>query len=250
MANFFKNKKGGSSAPTKLPSNAPMGSNAPKMQKVGALTLSKIEERKEKVVLSLRKHGIEGIQAEVKLVLDASGSMNHLYRSGAVQKTLEKLIPIAMKFDDNQSMEVYTFHNNASVHGDLNLGNLEGYVKRELRDAVGGCTYYAEPIKLMMKEARLSPPTFVIFITDGENHDQEETRRIIREASKKNVYFQFVGIGNENFRFLKELDDISGRRFDNAGFISTKDINSMDEGKLYDKLLEEFAVAWNNGDLK
>lgn len=88
--------------------------------------------------------------------------------------------------------------------------------------------------------------TFILFITDGENADREETDRIIKKSSGMNVFIQFIGIGNENFQYLRKLDDMPGRVRDNTGFTKMKDLDKADDNELYTNVLEQFA-KWIRG---
>ena len=54
------------------------------------------------------------------------------------------------------------------------------------------------------------------------------------------MFVQFVGIGNENFNFLKKLDDLSGRKTDNTGFIRVKDMSKLSDEELYTEMLRQY----------
>ena len=83
----------------------------------------------------------------------------------------------------------------------------------------------------------------MIFITDGENSDQLKTNNAIVDSANYNIFIQFVGIGNERFRYLQQLDDLEGRRCDNTGFIKVSDFDNMDDETLYNNLLEQY-IDW------
>lgn len=83
-------------------------------------------------------------------------------------------------------------------------------------------------------------PIFVIVVTDGENSDKTETEIIIKEMADKNIYWQFVGIGNESFAFLDKLN----RSYNNVGFCSVKDIAKISDEDLYKKLLSTKFASW------
>jgi hypothetical protein len=109
------------------------------------------------------------------------------------------------------------------------FGKKETIVKTETIDAGAPAV---QPVKT---------PTLVFFITDGDNWDKDETRRVITEAAKQGIFWQFVGIGGrERFKFLEELDDLAGRFLDNADFFDAKDIMSWTDEDLYDRILNEF----------
>ena len=83
-------------------------------------------------------------------------------------------------------------------------------------------------------------PTYVIFITDGDNGDHAEAERAVREASAAPIFFQFVGIGRESFPFLSKMDTMSGRVIDNANFFSVSNLGQKSDDELYKLLLTEF----------
>lgn len=88
--------------------------------------------------------------------------------------------------------------------------------------------------------------TFILFITDGENSDREETNKIIKKSSDMNVFIQFIGIGNEKFKYLKSLDEMHGRVRDNTGFTKMEDLDKADDKELYTNVLDQFA-KWLKG---
>lgn len=83
-------------------------------------------------------------------------------------------------------------------------------------------------------------PAFIIFITDGDNWDTDETNKIIRKLSDCNMFIQFIGIGNERFEYLRSLDNMKGRKYDNTGFTAVKDMNSMSDEELYTEILRQY----------
>ena len=89
-------------------------------------------------------------------------------------------------------------------------------------------------------------PAFVIFITDGDNSDHRETDDIVRELSKYNIFVQFIGIGDDNFSYLKKLDKLDGREADNTGFTSVEDMDKMTDEELYTEILRQYKDWLNN----
>lgn len=89
-------------------------------------------------------------------------------------------------------------------------------------------------------------PTFVLFITDGDNFDKENTDKIIREISERNMFIQFVGIGSDKFKYLEKLDELSGRKVDNTGFVKFESIEKADDSKVYKKVLKEYTKWLKN----
>lgn len=222
--------------------------------------MSSIDLRKKLVKeISLAKN-IDQVKAQVALVLDYSGSMSELYKSGFVQRLIERLVPLALQFDDNGELELYMFHNDSMKHPNaITEKNVYGVVDREITNKYRwGGTSYAPPINNIMKDyfsttekksffgfkssttQKSTDPVYVIFITDGQNDDQSAAKRAITEASKLGAFFQFVGIGNAKFDFLEKLDNLEGRFIDNANFFQANDLDKMTDEELYNKLLNEF----------
>jgi hypothetical protein len=205
------------------------------------------------IVLDLKKNsGIQGLVAQVALVLDCSGSMGHLFESGNVKKTIERILPLGLAFDDNGSVEVYLFHNTCMKMPDnLTRENLPTYMDKINKSGfLYGGTSYAPAIRRIVKDysetgflgnaKKMQHPVYVIYITDGECDDRQAAQEAIRNASSHAIYFQFVGIGSADFDFLKRLDDLSGRKIDNAGFVKVADMSAGDDTQVYSLLLKEF----------
>ncbi|MBQ3010254.1 MAG: VWA domain-containing protein [Oscillospiraceae bacterium] len=243
---------------------------------MGKISLSKDKSKLEKHVVSLsktvvdlsHKSGVDlgATSAKVVVVLDYSGSMNSLYHNGTVQNTINRLVPLGLTFDDNGTIDVFLFSNDYRKITDLNLGNYEDYVKKVVFTSgyqMGG-TSYAPVLKAIIEgetkkglfgfgkkvkqEAIVDDgdPTFILFITDGENADKAASDAIIRKSSELNVFIQFIGIGNERFNYLRQLDDMPGRRRDNTGFSKMSDLNKASDSELYTNVLEQFS-DWLNG---
>lgn len=187
-------------------------------------------------------------RAKVAVVMDYSGSMSSLYRSGAVQEVLTRLMPLALRFDDNGELDVWLFHHHYYRVESMDLNNFENYVKDEItsKNYRMGTTSYAPVLEDVLRKyfvedaATSNIPTFVVFITDGANDDKRATNEIIKESSYKNIFIQFVGIGNERFEYLERLDDLTGRPVDNTGFIKVSDMARLSDEQLFDLLLDQY----------
>jgi hypothetical protein len=227
--------------------NAPMGGT-----KISAIDLSKhpqINLRKETVSsICLTKPAISNLTARVVIALDYSGSMSDEYRSGLVQDTIERIFPIALKFDDDGEMGVWMFENNYRRLPEMTIDNYHGYVKNEImRYSMGGTNYggvISDICDTYIKKYPANIPTYVIFLTDGDCSDYRASEEAIKRAAKYNIFWQFVGLqdnhGRNRFDFLEKLDDMPGRFLDNADFFEIKDLKNMSDETLYNKLLNEF----------
>lgn len=190
--------------------------------------------------------------ARVALAMDYSGSMSDLFRDGSVQNTITRLLPIALKFDDNGELESWLFSNGQKRLDPVTINNYNNYVKNVMQKSgmsMGGTNYspVLKDIVYYYKDIEPSTiPAFVIFITDGDNFDKNETNNIIMELSNYNIFVQFIGIGDDKFSYLRSLDDMKGRKHDNTGFTSVKDMNKMTDQALYTEILRQYKDWLNN----
>ncbi len=240
---------------------------------MGKINLSKDKVTLKKHVVNLskcvvdlsKKSGVNlpSIRAKVVVALDYSGSMYDLYYRGTVQHTLNRLVPLGLTFDDNGSIDIYLFQDTYTKLIDLNLSNYENYVTNVIQTSgyrMGG-TQYAPVLQAIINDGNIKTnffefgkkttiaeedPIFILFITDGENFDKVQTDQIIRKSSTMNVFIQFIGIGNHNFKYLTKLDDMPGRKRDNTGFSKMQSLDNADDNELYTKVLEQFS-AWLKG---
>ncbi len=213
------------------------------------INLSKSKENLDKVLVDLSKGGKVNLSkhvARVALAMDYSGSMDGLFHSGAVQDVITRLLPIALRFDDNGNLESWLFSNGKKRLKPVTIQNYGSYVKNIMMKSgmrMGGTEYapvLENIVKYYTQDNVSNIPAFVIFITDGENSDRDKTDKIIRELSKYNMFVQFVGIGSDSFNYLHSLDDMEGRKHDNTGFIPVSDINKMNDRELYLTLLSQY----------
>ena len=223
--------------------------------------------KKAKIVLE--KKSLANVEAEIYFAIDRSGSMYYEYQNGVVQELIDRLLGIGMNMDVDKQIEVFQFDHSSRYVGTATADNHTNFVKNNRMTSDGG-TKYAPVMKAIIEHAQFGTnkevkkgflgglfgkkaagtpiqekkeskhPIFVFFITDGDNGDQPETERLIREVSQQPIFWQFVGIGNESFDFLQKLDNLQGRHVDNADFFQIEDLKKISDEELYDKLLNEF----------
>ena len=208
-------------------------------------SIQKIKLRKEKVdsLWGAVAPGFNNIQSRVAVALDISGSMSSLFSNGTVQETLERLVPIALKFDDDGQMDAWAFNNSSHRLPSMSLDNAYNYIKDTGLHAGGGTSYenvIDDIVKYYTVENPANIPNFVIFITDGDTWDRDKARKSIINASNYPIFWQFVGIGRDNFAFLQELDNMSGRYVDNANFFRINNLADVNDNDLYKSLLYEY----------
>lgn len=212
-------------------------------------SLKMLDLRKEQVnLLCLEKKPLQNLTSRVGVVLDYSGSMSTRYRNGTVQSILERLFPLALQFDDNGEMELWIFDTDFKRLNNITKDNYYGYIDREILSKYDmGGTRYAPVLKDVYNKYMIEDvaklPNFLIFITDGDNSDKENTTEVIRKISEYPIFIQFIGVGNDSMQYLEELDNLDKRYVDNANFFRVSNINEMTDNELYNKLLSEYP-AW------
>ena len=200
----------------------------------------------KQAAVSLDKKGLLGTRAAVYLVADRSGSMAHHYATGAVQRLAEQTLGLSANLDDDGTVPVIFFDSIAYPAVEVSLDAYQGVVGREHQrlGAMGG-TRYDEAIAAVIKhysKSGATDPAFVVFQTDGEPDWGTEglVATAIRNASKLPIFWQFVGFGS-SFQFLQDLDTLTGRDVDNAGFFAVgHDPSALTDADLYDLLMGEF----------
>lgn len=208
-----------------------IGSNAPE----GIVSLIKT------AAVSLEKSGLGGQKAAVYLVLDHSGSMIDFYRDGSVQRLAEQALGLSANLDDDGNVPLVYFASHVNQAADIRLDAYQGVINRTHASVGWGSTNYAAAIDHVCDLHAGNPtPALVIFQTDGDPDSRPAAVDALREASKQPLFFAFVGFGH-SVRFLQELDTLSGRAVDNAGFFHARDPHRVADSVLYDGLTGEFA---------
>ena len=163
-----------------------------KQAPVMTIDMSKHAANLETVLIDMSKTGKTNMTnhiARVALAMDYSGSMSNMFANGSVQDVITRLLPIALKFDDNGELESWLFSNGYERLKPVTISNYETYVKKIMMNAnmyMAG-TNYAPALKDIVKYYKIKQPSttpaFVIFITDGDNFDEDETNAVVRELS-------------------------------------------------------------------
>lgn len=202
----------------------------------------------KKSLISLEKKNLLALKARVGLVLDRSGSMHNQYKQGDVQKVIDRVLPLAVNFDDDGAFECWAFGKKTVRLDDVSLSNVSQYIETTHRgwrnwDIGPAINYEPEAIEKVInhyKQFNDGIPTYIVFISDGGVHENKKITRLISDAAKLPIFWQFIGIGGSSYGILEKLDDMSGRIVDNCNFFSLDNITQLPDETLYDLLLEEF----------
>lgn len=228
-----------------------------------------LQKRAEKVGIVLAKRGLAQVPpVRVGTALDVSGSAQHFYTSGVMQETLDRLLAVALKFDDNGELDAWLFHDGVLPQlptlTEADEGSYVNKVILKQRGLWGGTSYAPvlnEAVKFYFGEnspkrsvfgslfgggkptaSAPKAPAMVLFVTDGSNGDRQQTEEVFRaaEANKTPVYFNMVGIGDPSyFTFIEEMAD----KYGNVGFTNLNDLKMSDDD-LYDKIVNQEFVDW------
>lgn len=224
----------------------------------------------KKVAIVLEKRNMTKVRAQVAMGMDISGSMQELYKHGVVQETVNRLSAVAIKFDDNGVLDSWVFSNETFETEPVTKELFDIYVDQFILqnskiDKWGG-TFFSPLIldmlqhyfpelkpkgfieslsglfksKSTVQESSVVDPVFAMIVTDGENSDKTETMELLKESEKYNIYWQFVGIGSEDFSFLTR----AANQLPNVGFFKIEDIKKISDEDLYDKLINEEFSEW------
>lgn len=223
---------------------------------------------------AVQRFGLEGVEAEVVLILDVSRSMFPIYRARIVQELVPQLLALSLNFDDDGIIPAYAFGDTCRHLRDLQKNDFSGWVDREVirtgNDYQQGCRYapvihdvcryffpedwdrpaLKETVGRLFKQERVvypmlsaprAYPVFAMFVTGGDCLDEEDTADAIRRSSRLPIFWQFIGLSAPGrltpFRFLKRLDKLGNTYVDNCGFFEPGDVRNP--SSLYRGILNE-----------
>lgn len=220
----------------------------PSLEKVMLEKAPKLVNLAKKATISLEKRQLQQLTAKVALVLDATGSMNRQYKQGRVQEVVNRLLPLAVSFDDNQALDCWAFGEHCSYLGEVGLNNYTDFIdtvqggwrKWELGARTNNEAGVMKAVTDFYKKDGLDVPVYVLFISDGGVRDTRGISRIMTQAASLPIFWQFVGLGGYHYGILKDLDEMTGRLLDNCSFFELDDLHDVSEESLYESMLEEF----------
>ena len=240
----------GTSVPTNTATDtaATNAESKPSLEKVILEKAPKLVNLAKKATVSLEKRQLQRLTAKVALVLDASGSMNRQYKQGRVQEVVNRLLPLAVSFDDDQALDCWAFGRDSQYLGEVGLDNYDGFIdnvqggwrKWELGPRINNEAEVMKVVTEFYQNDGLDVPVYILFISDGGVSDNRGISKIITEAAKLPIFWQFVGLGGRSYGILKKLDDMTGRVIDNCSFFELDDLDDISEEALYENMLEEF----------
>lgn len=241
--------------PTVAPPPAAGPRSVPGEERLSLVKRQALDLRKREVHKVLLTKGLDtGSAAErgrVVLVIDKTGSMYQEFKSGLVHRVVERMVPVAIQLDTDGSLETYLYAKTFARLPDLRVADLETWPAEflHLNGTHGGINYRKlggtnDEIPILNELAgstrRGDPPTLVLFFTDGGFYKRKEITRIISEAAALPIFWQFVGLGANDYGLLEKLDDLAGRIVDNVDFFALDDVDRVTDAELYRRLLTEY----------
>jgi hypothetical protein len=185
------------------------------------------------------------------LVIDKTGSMMAQYRKQVVHRVVQRMIPVATQLAADGTLEAYLYALSFAKLPDIAVENSDQWAQTFLHlsgthagidyNRIGGLNDELPIMRDIIASLRPGDaPTLVLFFTDGGFAKKREITELMREASRLPAFWQFVGLGKANYGLLRALDEMPDRAVDNAGFFAVDDIDQVDDGQLYARLLGEF----------
>lgn len=257
-------------APTPAPRSAPVPAQAgstsaeamtdidgvrtvPSEAKLSLEKRKKLDLRKKEVKKVLLTKGAQGYVGRVILVIDKTGSMSRRYSGGEVAEIVRRMVPVATQLDSDGQLEAYLYGVKFAKLPDVTVDGADDWITEyiHLHGRHGGIDYdrqiggVNDEIPIMSEVIAslghdTSAPTLVLFFTDGGFNKRAAIQKLMRQASSKPAFWQFIGIGRSGFGVLEKLDTLSGRAVDNAGFFSVDNVDTLSDSRLYELLLSEY----------
>ena len=235
--------------PAQAPAAAPLNLTKPpkvSLEKKLKETAPALVKLAKPIQVQLEKKNLTQTDARVALIMDISGSMTESYSKGIVQDVVNKVLPLAIQFDDDGELDFWYFGSRCKRMPSVNGGNYKTAVPRDWMDLMRSLGYgNNEP--LVMREVidefrRSQLPVYIIFISDGgiRSANEFDIIQLITESANYPIFWQFVGINGSNYGIFKKLDDLEGRKVDNADFFAFDDFKKVSDKELYERLLNEF----------
>lgn len=210
------------------------------------------KQRAEEVTkIVLDKSGLsQAPTMRVCCAFDISISMRPYYagRPSLVQQAFDRLMGVAMAFDDDGNADVWQFDDRADYIGTATTNDVGTYVDHKL-GVRGGTNYvpvlndiinrmFGAPKKSLFGFGKSAPadntPVLVLFLTDGVPGDMPQTIRLLREAESRPIYFEIVGL-NRNQNELRAVQKLADD-LDNVGYVGLTDLDLTD-AQLYSALI-------------
>ena len=196
------------------------------------------------LVVELKKKNLEDTTAHVALAINISDSMENSYDNGIIQGIVNKILPIAIHFDENSELDFWHYANKSRQKIIVNMKNYESSVPKDweyLTDLFGSMNNETVIMEKIIEEYKNSNvPVYVIFVTDGGIYEESKIKKLIIESSRLPIFWQFVGASGSDYGIIANLNNIKDKYIENTNFFSIDDFEAISNSELYSQLLNKF----------
>ncbi|KVD82187.1 VWA domain-containing protein [Burkholderia ubonensis] len=242
-----------------------------------------LEKRAAKVAIVLEKRQIlKPPVVRVGAALDISGSAKALYKSGVIQETHDRILGIALKFDDNGEVDTWTFTEGFDRLPTATPDNYGAYITDFVLngdiDKWGGTQYapvmndivdffFRAPEPAPRREAKRgflsrlfggaddapAPPSapvsvnghlpaWVLFVTDGQNPKNDRKRVRQLLAESQHYPLYWSLVGVGDPSEFDFLEEVADE-MPNVGFLHLESLDVSDE-QIYEQLITQEFCDW------
>ncbi|KVV32919.1 Tellurium resistance protein [Burkholderia ubonensis] len=242
-----------------------------------------LEKRAAKVAIVLEKRQIlKPPVVRVGAALDISGSAKALYKSGVIQDTHDRILGIALKFDDNGEVDTWTFTEGFDRLPTATPDNYGAYITDFVLngdiDKWGGTQYapvmhdivdffFRAPEPERKREAKRgflsrlfggaddapAPPSapvsanghlpaWVLFVTDGQNPKNDRKRVRQLLAESQHYPLYWSLVGVGDPSEFGFLEEVADE-MPNVGFLHLESLDVSDE-QIYEQLITQEFCDW------
>lgn len=177
------------------------------------------------------KEKIENIKASsLFLVLDVSGSMDHLYKAGHVHNIAEKVLSVSLTITESKEISLWKFGDRADFVENIGLDNIQSVKKVN-------CENTGTELNAFVNTANNSiiDGSLVVIFTDDDLGSIKKAISNIKNRSK--VFWQIIVYG-EHKNISSEISDCS-----NVSLICMDNYASMSNTEFNQILLKDY-IAW------
>lgn len=213
----------------------------------GSLAKAHLSDLYNPLDMAIKRWNVRDFSIKTALVMDCSGSMLNRYDDGTVQNIIDKVVPLAVQFDDDGSLDFWYFGDKSKRQPSVTAQNYRSAVPRDWESMMEELGYENnEPVVMREVLAEYwgnSAPSCVLFITDGSITANNEIAELLRRSSFMPVFWQFIGVGGNSYGILEHLDTIERMNLLNADFLAIEDFKSFSVSDLYDHILKSLS-SW------
>jgi hypothetical protein len=242
--------------------------------------MADMDQNKKKVDLVFQKRSISNVKVQVGLAVDVSIKMRGHYENGSVQRVVERILAMALRFDDNGEMDMFAFDDRAQKIQSVKESEFANYVDRSILLSPNVAKWGDSKLAPLLSLVRTTwfnilPPSphpmmarkilhnllksdeaneggfsgsraahsILLIASDGSGDDIDQADKIIRASFNDQVplYFAFIGIGDPKESFFMER---LAEFYPNVGYVSATDMALATDDQLYEAIITQELADW------